>query len=323
MFGVTKFDMNGIELVESYRGKWYDILVALGVSGDYLDGCHHPCPVCGGTDRFRFDDKDGGGTWYCNQHMPKRAGYGLQLVQEIFKTDAIGAFNMINDVIGKCSTDNCAVLRPRKDPKIQLNRLWQRSLCLTGNDPISRYLHGRGLTLQPDNVRYCEACFESWSREYKKAMIALIQNADGKPISLHRTYAGVNEQGKRIKKMMSGTESLVGGAIRLFIPDGKLFQYGVLGIAEGIETAVSCAQMFQIATWASINSALMESWTPPKSVGSTFIKEIIIFADNDANYAGQKAAYILANRLYNQDLIVSVKMPDETGDFNDVLRNER
>ena len=316
--------MNGTELVESYKGKWYDILVALGVSSDYLDGQHHPCPVCGGTDRFRFDDKDGEGSWFCGQHMPKRAGYGLQLVEEIFKTDAAGAFRMINNVIGKCGTNNYAVSGPKKDPKIQLNRLWQRSLRLTGNDPISRYLHGRGLTLQPDNVRYCETCFESDSKEYKKAMVAMIQNADGKAISLHRTYAGVNKHGKRIKKMMSGTESLVGSAIRLFIPDDKLFQYGVLGIAEGIETAISCAQMFQVATWASVNSVLMESWTPPKSVGSTFVKEIIIFGDNDANYAGQKAAYILANRLYNKDLIVSVKIPDKVGmDWCDVLNKGR
>ena len=316
--------MNGTELVESYRGKWYDILVALGVSSDSLDGRHHPCPVCGGIDRFRFDDKNGEGTWFCNQHMPKRAGYGLRLVSEIFKTDVAGAFRMINNVVDKCGTNNYTVSKFQKDPKIQLNRLWQGSLGLTGNDPISRYLHGRGLTLQPDNVRYCEACFESDSREYKKAMVALIQNADGKAISLYRTYAGVNKQGKRVKKMMPGTETLVGGAIRLFKPDDKLFQYGVLGIAEGIETAISCTQMCQVATWASINSVLMESWTPPKSVGSTFIKEIIIFGDNDANYAGQKAAYILANRLYKMDLIVSVKIPDKAGtDWCDVLNDKK
>jgi hypothetical protein len=28
---------------------------------------HQACPVCGGSDRFRFDDKEGRGTWFCNQ----------------------------------------------------------------------------------------------------------------------------------------------------------------------------------------------------------------------------------------------------------------
>src|SRR3546814_10021554 len=36
-----------------------------------------PCPTCGGKDRFRFDNKDGRGTYYCNKCGP---GDGVQLV---------------------------------------------------------------------------------------------------------------------------------------------------------------------------------------------------------------------------------------------------
>ena len=47
-------------------GRWVQILNALGLPRESLMGTHVPCPGCGGKDRFRFDDKDGRGTFYCN-----------------------------------------------------------------------------------------------------------------------------------------------------------------------------------------------------------------------------------------------------------------
>ena len=46
--------------------RWLAILPALGVPSHFLRNKHGPCPVCGGKDRFRFDDKDGKGTFFCN-----------------------------------------------------------------------------------------------------------------------------------------------------------------------------------------------------------------------------------------------------------------
>jgi hypothetical protein len=46
--------------------RWLDILTALGVPAKFLRNWHGPCPMCGGKDRFRFDDKDGKGTFFCN-----------------------------------------------------------------------------------------------------------------------------------------------------------------------------------------------------------------------------------------------------------------
>ena len=38
-------------------GRWREMLSTLGgVSADVLDGKNHPCPKCGGTDRFRMID---------------------------------------------------------------------------------------------------------------------------------------------------------------------------------------------------------------------------------------------------------------------------
>ena len=41
------------------QGRWRSILAVLGADEKTLSGKHGPCPMCGGRDRFRFDDKEG------------------------------------------------------------------------------------------------------------------------------------------------------------------------------------------------------------------------------------------------------------------------
>ena len=55
-------------LKQAARSRWAEILPALGsVDAGMLDGKNRPCPKCGSTDRFRFTDKDGDGSVFCNQ----------------------------------------------------------------------------------------------------------------------------------------------------------------------------------------------------------------------------------------------------------------
>lgn len=55
-------------LTDLANGHWPSILGALaGLSADQLTDKHQPCPLCGGKDRYRFDDQDGTGSWYCNK----------------------------------------------------------------------------------------------------------------------------------------------------------------------------------------------------------------------------------------------------------------
>ena len=50
------------------NGQWPSILGALaGLSAEQLTDKHQPCPLCGGKDRYRFDDTDGTGSWFCNK----------------------------------------------------------------------------------------------------------------------------------------------------------------------------------------------------------------------------------------------------------------
>lgn len=72
-------NMNVTETVNQACGHWPRILPELGVK--VIKNRHKACPVCGGSDRFRFDDKEGRGTWFCNQCG---AGDGLKLVEKVF-----------------------------------------------------------------------------------------------------------------------------------------------------------------------------------------------------------------------------------------------
>ncbi len=56
------------EIKRLANGRWRDILSSLAHVPDHsLRNVNQPCPNCAGNDRFRFDNKNGDGTWYCNQ----------------------------------------------------------------------------------------------------------------------------------------------------------------------------------------------------------------------------------------------------------------
>ncbi|MFX4842739.1 primase-helicase zinc-binding domain-containing protein, partial [Acinetobacter baumannii] len=54
-----------------------------------------PCPACGGTDRFRFDD-NGRGSFICNQCG---AGDGLDLIKKVNNCDTTEAAQLAADVL--------------------------------------------------------------------------------------------------------------------------------------------------------------------------------------------------------------------------------
>ncbi|RJT01387.1 DNA primase [Klebsiella pneumoniae] len=88
--------MNVTDTVKQACGHWPRILPALGMK--VIKNRHQACPVCGGADRFRFDDQEGRGTWFCNQCG---AGDGLKLVEKVFGISASEAAGKVNAVAGR------------------------------------------------------------------------------------------------------------------------------------------------------------------------------------------------------------------------------
>lgn len=186
---------------------------------------------------------------------------------------------------------------------------------LASDDPVVRYLTARGIDMQrfPKFVRYVEHCRYK-DEGHHPAMVAKFLAPDGKPVTLHKTYLthfGTKAEVPEPKLLMPG-DLAKGGSIRLTSPAATL------GIAEGIETALSAAQLFSVPCWASLNAGLLMAWQPPPEA-----KEVVIFADNDSNGVGQQAAWSLYARLHRDGLKVRVEMPpDVDTDWNDALRGD-
>jgi putative DNA primase/helicase len=302
--------LNRIPLKDRARGRWSGILPALGIGETFLSGKHGPCPLCGGKDRWRWDNREGRGTWICSQCG---AGDGIKLVMEKNGWEFGEAAKQIETVIGSAPADAPKRERSDCDKRDSMNRLWRSSKAIESNDPVGRYLVCRiGLTSFPSclrtayNVRYHSDC-----SSFHPAMIAMVTGPDGTPTILHRTYLTVDGLKAPViepRRLMPGTLAK-GAAIRL-APAGD-----ALGIAEGIETALSASALFGVPCWAAVSAGMLAAWQPPSGA-----KRITIFGDNDANHTGQAAAYALAARL-RSERVVEVQIPAAVGaDWNDVHR---
>lgn len=314
---------------------WPEILMAAGIEKDHLRNKHGPCPVCGGTDRFRFDDLEGSGSYFCgNPHHG--AGDGFKLLMSYKECTFAEAAQFVRDYFGERPveavkhTPQPAQKRDEAKIRASLNKVAQACFRVMPGDTVCAYLKGtrgldlpaipRAIKLHP-NLGYYEEGVEGRMvkvGEYP-AMIAVVSAPDGRPVSLHRTYLtkhGKKAQVPEPKKLMTGL-GVKGGAIRLY-PAGK-----VLAIAEGIETALAVHCLTGYPVWAAVSATLMQSMEVPE-----YVEHLLIFADNDApdqkgRRAGQEAAEVLKSRLEKKGIKVTVVLPSKPGtDFADVW-NER
>ncbi len=292
------------------QGKWPGIFRHFGIRVG--KGNHGPCPVCGGRDRFRFDDRGGKGTWICNQCS---AGNGWELLRRVFNCSFEEALEKVQPIVGDIPKQKRRPGMSDEKRREALIELWKSSVPIKIGDPVYNYLQSRGLKAIPENVRYCPNCWNSDEKRHMDAMIAAFMNADGRVVTLHRTYLENDRKAKvgSPKKLMPTSGEMAGGAVRLF-------QYkDVLGIAEGLETAIAATQLFDIPTWAALSAGMLEQWEPPSD-----IKHVVIFGDRDERtFTGQKAAYILANKLAIKGYVVEVELPSGAGDFADIAEDEK
>jgi putative DNA primase/helicase len=294
------------KISETARGRWHGILPQLGINPKLLRNRHGPCPMCGGKDRFRFDDRDGKGTWICNRCG---SGDGAELVKRVKGVEFREAAKMIEGVTGVAKFDPP---KPRYGAsKKDLFRLWNEAVPIRPETHAGYYFKARcGLFGNyPDSLR--QISYGNFS-----TIIAKVTDRDGAGVSLHKTMI----RGCEVESRLLAPGKLPDGvAIRLsgFRDDSFLGEgLGILGIAEGIETALSASVLFNVPVWAAISAPLLKKWRPPAG-----ITKVIIFGDNDENFTGQEAAYSLARSLAG-DVKVEVKIPSIPGwDWNDVQRN--
>lgn len=295
------------EIAERANGRWRGILSSLGVGSHYLTGKHGPCPICGeGKDRFRWDNKEGKGTFYCTRCG---AGDGFKLLMLLKGWDFPQAAREVQAIVGGVKVEPT---RPRKSDaecRAAMRKRWRSCGAVEVGGPVERYLVARtGLAVFPPVIR---------SALDRPCMVALMQDPSGRATMVHQTFLtadGRKAQTDKPRLLMPGTIAK-GSAVRLAEHGDEL------GIAEGIETALSATVLFGIPCWSALNEVLLQQWQWPESV-----RKVHVFGDNDLNFVGHSAAYALARRiaLTDRTMSVEVRIPQRAGwDWNDVLRTER
>ena len=297
---------------DAAAGKWRGILLRLGLPSEALKGKHCPCPMCGGADRFRFDNKEGRGTWICSACG---AGDGMALAMQFTGRPFAEVAREIDAVLGN---EAIGAERPpaeisEADRKAALREVAAKTVRATPGDLVDIYLTARGIgeVEYPKAIRFAPALRDG-AGGVRPAMVVVVTGPDGANVSLHRTFLRPDGMAKAEmeapRKMMPGK-----------LPDGacvRLCDYtgGTLGIAEGIETAKAASALYEIPVWSALNAPMLAKWQPPEGCD-----DVAIFADSDPKFGGQAAAYALAHRLACKGIAVTVHVPDMAGeDFADV-----
>lgn len=317
-------------------GHWDRILGSLAPSlAEALErpGRHVACPVHGGVDGFRLfrNYRDTGGG-VCNTCGAFADGFAL-----LCFVNACRFSEALADVAGEVGvtpeggegaprTPRAPRTPPPAPPKVdntaedkalrdRLRAIFQQGLPLTNpaSEPARLYLKNRGLKLLPTVLRMHPGLYyrdEDGVLEGPfPTLISPVTDAQHRGVCLHRLY--LTPDGKKApvpepKKLMShpSDTSMRGAAVRLFP------YKDVLGIAEGIETAIAATEGTGIPCWSCITSTLLPSWVPPRDV-----QRVVVFGDKDVpsklypNGAGQEAAKLLVSTLWARGIKASLAIP--------------
>jgi len=304
------------DTIKAAHGRWREILSCIGIDPKFLTKKPGPCPMCGGTDRWSFDDRTGEGDYVCRACG---AGKGLQLAMKFKRIEFKEAANEIDKIIGNLPPSNgkpSFETTRATDPRA-LRLLYGESKPIYCEDAVGRYLFRRQLH-EPYSkaLRYVPEMLHYPTRTKHPGMIATFTGPDDRPATIHRTY--LTHDGRKAdidppRMFMRGAVA-AGGAIRLHPVDDEM------GIAEGIETALSARDLFEMPVWATTSAAMLAAWQAPAHV-----KRIVVYGDSDYSFTGQAAAYALAKRLVMEaerdkiERVVEVMLPPLGQDWNDVL----
>ncbi len=188
-------------------------------------------------------------------------------------------------------------------------RLWRVASILSGS-AAARYLLARGISIATSELRFHARMplGPKGAVRFLPALVAAVRN-DAGILALHRTFIDTtSDRLATFEQPKRALGSPGSGAVRLANPRG-----GRLGLAEGIESALSAMQLFEIPCWATLGNERFGLVTIPESV-----RELHLFVDNDA---GGLLAEERARDAYGCEgrRIVTRRPERADDDWNDVL----
>ena len=265
-----------------------------------------PCPDCDRGERDRALsvrlEADGRALWHCH-----RCG---------FRGASDGELRVATANKGRRATRSAQETRTAPAPARELSawalNLWRASMPLDG--PALAYLKARACAIPPEgsDLRWLP-CLSHPTGYKGPALLARVTDAaTGTPITLHRTW--IRADGRKANadppRLLLKDHAKAGGVVRLW-PDDAIAEG--LGIAEGIETALSLAHGFA-PVWAAIDAGNLADFAVLDGIGA-----LVIAADHDR--AGLEAADKCAARWTAAGRSVRIVTPARVGsDLNDQVR---
>lgn len=195
-----------------------------------------------------------------------------------------------------------------KDFARAATRVWRDARIIAGT-PAERYLLSRAITLPSPELRYHPRVPHGPKpfTQFRPALVAAVRDDTGL-VGVHRTFLD-RRTGRlaRLPEPKLGLGRFGGGAVRLGGSGPRL------GLAEGLETALSAAMLFGVPCWATLGTERFRHVRLP-----TGIEELMLFLDHDA---GGRRAERLARDAHAAIPVITTHFPRRWGcDWNDVLR---
>lgn len=194
--------------------------------------------------------------------------------------------------------------------------VWEGTQDAQGS-PVATYLRARGITgAIPPTIRFHPAAPRAYPTDDNPrpatlpAMVAITTGPDGKSAAgLHVTYLRPDGRGKA---PLASPRRIFGEMRGAVVQLGPVPEGDDLGIAEGIETALSYRDLTGATTWAAMSSSNLRHVSPPAGIA-----RLVIAADGDA--AGVEAAHELAQKASRKVACLVMPAPEGT-DWNDALQ---
>jgi hypothetical protein len=189
-------------------------------------------------------------------------------------------------------------------------RLWRDARAIAGT-PAERYLARRGLSTSSTELRYHWRTPDGPSplTRFRPALVAAVRDETGL-VAVHRSFLDpVRDRLAAIDDPRRGLGRFGRGAVRLGGVAPRL------GLAEGLETALSATALYGLPCWATLGTERFRLVVLPPEV-----THLVLFLDNDR---GGWRAEALARTAFAH-LAIEARYPRRSGaDWNDVLRMRR
>lgn len=255
-------------VLREFNGAWRKTLEGYGCQ--LPSGRNHgPCPVCGGKDRFRFDDKDGRGTWFCGQCDPQSGGGLLLLSRYLGKPTVEVAKELLGQDMPRTvapvrkhsATDEQMREELRKRAKRGAEMLMEQSM-LSGHP----YMDAKGLAGEwPVNSQIMMGADNE--RIEPGALLLVPAYKNGELVNIQKITA----DGKK-RPIYGGDMS---GVCHVISGPGK-----TIAVVEGFATGVTVNRMTNATTYVAFNTGNLAAITAQARDEHPY-STLIIFADHD------------------------------------------